>query len=258
MSKEWYQIVNMMSRPQMKVEGGGEIEGWRPYRAWWIWGILAANLRSSTPRVLQTRRPQTSMRETSANHSSSNDSTFPKTQSITMEGNTTQQLLPSPAISSPEGAYASTTDEEETLQFYQASVSSSISSLNLPARDASMSLTQRRSHRPEQHAISQVLDTDESDAEDEWDYSETEWWGWIILAVTWLVFVVVMGSCFGVWSWAWDVGETPYAPPELEDDETLPITGYYPALIVCTAIMSWVWVVVAWVGMKYFRHAKVV
>ncbi|KGO42246.1 hypothetical protein PEX1_100190 [Penicillium expansum] len=89
------------------------------------------------------------------------------------------------------------------------------------------------------------------------DYSETEWWGWIILAVTWLVFVVGIGSCFGVWSWAWDVGETPYAPPELEDDPTLPIVGYYPALIILTAVMSWVWVVVAWVGMKYFKHANI-
>ncbi|KAF7594691.1 hypothetical protein BBP40_008584 [Aspergillus hancockii] len=90
-----------------------------------------------------------------------------------------------------------------------------------------------------------------------WDYSETEWWGWIILIVTWLVFVVGMGSCFGVWRWAWDVGETPYAPPELEDDPTFPIVGYYPALIILTAVMSWVWVVVAWVGMKYFKHANI-
>ncbi|KAJ5658430.1 uncharacterized protein N7484_002079 [Penicillium longicatenatum] len=90
-----------------------------------------------------------------------------------------------------------------------------------------------------------------------WDYSETESWGWIILMVTWLVFVVGMGSCFEVWSWAWDVGETPYAPPELEDDPTLPIVGYYPALIILTAVMSWVWVVVAWIGMKYFKHANI-
>ena len=89
----------------------------------------------------------------------------------------------------------------------------------------------------------------------EWDYSETAFWGYVILFVTWLVFVVGMGSCFGVWSWAWDVGETPYAPPELEDDATLPIVGYYPALLVLTCVMAWVWVVVAWVGMKYFRHA---
>lgn len=96
-----------------------------------------------------------------------------------------------------------------------------------------------------------------SNADITWDYSETEWWGWIILMVTWLVFVVGIGSCFEVWSWAWDVGETPYAPPELEDDPTLPIVGYYPALIILTAVMAWVWVVVAWVGMKYFKHANI-
>ncbi|KAL6721628.1 hypothetical protein ACLMJK_000732 [Lecanora helva] len=89
----------------------------------------------------------------------------------------------------------------------------------------------------------------------EWDYSETRWWGWLILVVTWVVFVVGMGSCFGVWSWAWDVGSTPKAPPELEDDPTLPIVGYYPALIILTTVMAWVWVTIAWVGMKYFKHA---
>ncbi|KAK4669359.1 uncharacterized protein QC763_202260 [Podospora pseudopauciseta] len=91
----------------------------------------------------------------------------------------------------------------------------------------------------------------------DWDYSETEWWGWVVLIVTWTVFVIGMGSCLGVWSWAWDVGTTPYAPPELEDDPTLPIVGYYPALMILSCVMAWVWVVVAWVGMKYFRHARV-
>lgn len=91
----------------------------------------------------------------------------------------------------------------------------------------------------------------------DWDYSETEWWGWVLLCITWFVFVIGMGSCFDVWSWAWDVGKTPSAPPELEDDPTLPITGYYPALIILTGVMAWVWVVSAWVGMKYFKHAKI-
>lgn len=90
----------------------------------------------------------------------------------------------------------------------------------------------------------------------EHSYAETAFWGWFILLVTWMAFVVGMGSCFEVWSWAWDVGETPYAPPELEDDPTLPIVGYYPSLIILTGVMAWVWVVVAWVGMKYFKHAK--
>ena len=170
----------------------------------------------------------------------------------------TPQLLASPKAA-PLEPYASTTDEEDTASFYRQSVSSSTSSFHATTQGPTMSLSRRRSNRSERRS---TITTDEpalhSDLDDEWDYSETEWWGWIVLIVTWIVFVVGMGSCLGVWSWAWDVGETPYAPPELEDDPTLPITGYYPALIVCTAVMSWVWVVVAWVGMKYFRHAKVV
>ncbi|KAE8397941.1 hypothetical protein BDV37DRAFT_42874 [Aspergillus pseudonomiae] len=116
--------------------------------------------------------------------------------------------------------------------------------------------TYRAMHRTKSPLATHAVDITSSQ-DMNWDYSETEWWGWIILIVTWLVFVVGMGSCFGVWSWAWDVGETPYAPPELEDDPTLPIIGYYPALIILTAVMSWVWVVVAWVGMKYFKHANI-
>ncbi|QIW95544.1 hypothetical protein AMS68_001062 [Peltaster fructicola] len=94
-------------------------------------------------------------------------------------------------------------------------------------------------------------------APEPYSYTETEYWGWVILVVTWLLFTVGMGSCLDIWSWAWDIGETPYAPPELEDDPTLPIVGYYPALIVLTGVVAWVWITVAWVGMKYFRHAKI-
>ncbi|KAJ5578180.1 uncharacterized protein N7459_007144 [Penicillium hispanicum] len=122
----------------------------------------------------------------------------------------------------------------------------------LPADAAYRSVYRNKSSPLATHPVEMKSSGDIS-----WDYSETESWGWIILIVTWLVFVVGMGSCFEVWSWAWDVGETPYAPPELEDDPTLPIVGYYPALIVLTAVMSWVWVVVAWVGMKYFKHANI-
>ncbi|KAF1947705.1 hypothetical protein EJ02DRAFT_363886 [Clathrospora elynae] len=154
--------------------------------------------------------------------------------------------------------YVSTTDEDDALSFYRPSASSSASSFNGPTQNPAMSLSRRRSNRSDRRtSLTPVQTPADMDHNEEWDYSETEWWGWVVLVVTWAVFVVGMGSCLGVWSWAWDVGETPYAPPDLEDDATLPITGYYPALIVCTAVMSWVWVVVAWVGMKYFRHAKV-
>ncbi|KAJ8114188.1 hypothetical protein OPT61_g3879 [Boeremia exigua] len=167
------------------------------------------------------------------------------------------RLLASP-ITSPSGPYASTTDEDEALSFYRPPIPGASNTLySLSAQDPTVQ--RRRSNRSDRRTSLTIVQTS-TDLEDGdgWDYSETEWWGWVVLVVTWIVFVVGMGSCLGVWSWAWDVGETPYAPPELEDDESLPIVGYYPALIVCTAVMSWVWVVIAWVGMKYFRHSKMV
>lgn len=118
------------------------------------------------------------------------------------------------------------------------------------------------SHALANHTFSELLasataigDNDGEEEEENYPYAPTASLGYLILLLTWLVFTVGMGSSFGIWSWAWDVGETPYAPPELEDDPTLPITGYYPALMVLTAVMAWVWVLGAWVGMKYFRHA---
>lgn len=39
--------------------------------------------------------------------------------------------------------------------------------------------------------------------------------------------------------------------------DELPIPGYYPALMILTIVIAWVWVIVAWVGMKYFKHAKI-
>ncbi|KAF2200935.1 hypothetical protein GQ43DRAFT_441070 [Delitschia confertaspora ATCC 74209] len=167
-------------------------------------------------------------------------------------------------LTSPVGPYASTTDDDEGLSFFRpTTLSSSGSSYNpvhlQPPGVLASALQRRRSNKSGHNSSLTIVHTPaDLEIEEDWDYSETEWWGWVVLIVTWIVFVVGMGSCLGLWSWAWDVGETPYAPPELEDDPTLPITGYYPALMVCTAVMAWVWVVVAWVGMKYFRHAKVV
>ncbi|KAF4547107.1 Phosphatidylinositol N-acetylglucosaminyltransferase subunit Y-like protein [Elsinoe fawcettii] len=175
----------------------------------------------------------------------------------------------SPALSSPlksptSQSNASTTDDDDALSFSRPlsnghhltpshkPTASSSSSSYFPGSDT---LSRRRSTtKPLSPLAALPMDAYE---EDEHSYSETEWWGWVVLFVTWIVFVVGMGSCLEVWSWAWDVGQTPYAPPELEDDPTLPIVGYYPALIMLTAVMAWVWVIVAWVGMKYFKHATI-
>ena len=177
-------------------------------------------------------------------------------------------------------SYTSTTDDDDVLTFdrpVKAPASSAASVLTAPLSSAatsyfpsvaSSSLAPTHAHtslphrRTSKHTSPLSLSTPLSASGEPYsmephDYTETAYWGWVILFATWLTFTVGMGSCLEIWSWAWDVGQTPYAPPELEDDPTLPIVGYYPALMVLTGVVALVWITVAWVGMKYFRHAKI-
>ncbi|KAK5128531.1 hypothetical protein LTR85_003201 [Meristemomyces frigidus] len=174
-------------------------------------------------------------------------------------------------------SYASTTDDDDILTFdrpansfpTQSGISlpkplSSTATSYFPPSPSESSLPVRKtsSNKHERSPLSHTISSSSlypasTETGEPHDYTETEYWGWIILFTTWLTFTVGMGSCLDIWSWAWDVGETPYAPPELEDDPTLPIVGYYPALMVLTGVVAWVWITVAWVGMKYFRHAKI-
>ncbi|KAI2641852.1 hypothetical protein GGS26DRAFT_586244 [Hypomontagnella submonticulosa] len=171
-------------------------------------------------------------------------------------------------LTSPTISYTSTTDEEDILSIPirvpsplrpELSSLSSGSESYFPNRGPMASIQRRRSvkHAKSPLSLQGLAASPLPAGHVDHDYTETEWWGWVVLILTWFVFVIGMGSCLNVWSWAWDVGTTPYAPPELEDDPTLPIVGYYPSLLILTCIMAWVWVIVAWVGMKYFRHAKI-
>ncbi|CAI4211300.1 unnamed protein product [Parascedosporium putredinis] len=177
------------------------------------------------------------------------------------------RLTPTPiANSALSYKSASTTDEDEGLHMPQPttssyrlnmSLSSGLDSFFTNRKSTSTRPPSQIARTPLSYSTVGLATTSVTSAGADWDYGETETWGWVVLIVTWFVFVTGMGSCFGVWSWAWDVGTTPYAPPELEDDPTLPIVGYYPALLILTCVMAWIWVMVAWVGMKYFRHAKI-
>ncbi|KAJ5082559.1 hypothetical protein N7532_011602 [Penicillium argentinense] len=247
--------------------------------------IRGESVRHHTDDVPRSLREQTSPTDDFNAASGSFDDDGAPAQPSWFSTNTAQKIIRSSVARRRQGLPAHNnmlgeetgTDDEELMSFPRMSANSSsvgpggtnknasTSALHIPTQssgsesygyplstDAAYRPVHRKSSPLATHSVEMKSNSDIS-----WDYSETEWWGWIILIVTWLVFVVGMGSCFEVWSWAWDVGETPYAPPELEDDPTLPIVGYYPALIILTAVMSWVWVVVAWVGMKYFKHANI-
>ncbi|KAK0304962.1 hypothetical protein LTR01_007167 [Friedmanniomyces endolithicus] len=183
--------------------------------------------------------------------------------------NSSTNELGSPLEMRSPTSYASTTSDDEILTFdhpvhQQSAISlpkpvASTATSYFPPTPSSTSLLKPNSKNHPRSPLSHTVSSSSlySPSPPAHDYTETAYWGWVILFATWLTFTVGMGSCLEIWSWAWDVGETPYAPPELEDDPTLPIVGYYPALMVLTGVVAWVWVVVAWVGMKYFRHAGI-
>ena len=109
-----------------------------------------------------------------------------------------------PSVTSPTApTEASFTDDEEMIAFPQLQTNlrklpSSIEDSYFPPQDRRRPTTRKASplaSQPNSEVISPII-------EDEWDYSETAYWGYVILIVTWLVFVIGMGSCFGIWSWA--------------------------------------------------------
>ncbi|KAA8911037.1 hypothetical protein FN846DRAFT_937090 [Sphaerosporella brunnea] len=139
------------------------------------------------------------------------------------------------------------------------------------------SLLLRRPRHDAEEEEEEEEDEEEEEEEDEGvevvmvpvgDPAETMFWGWVVLLSTWVVFVVGMGSVLGVWEWAWAWGSDVSVsaskkrwPRSIAGEKQFPgefpIPGYYPAICILTCIMAWVWVVVAWVGMKYFKHAKI-
>lgn len=218
-------------------------------------------------KVLGLARPSTTARSISPSSTGVTEASLSMLSEL--QGDTPKQdaasskvddLATAPDTKLQPGYNSTTEDDDDVLSFTRpAKPTVSTPATPPPSDEAATSyftaqLPRIRSARrlrpsPLQHAY--------APAPEPYSYTETEYWGWVILFVTWLLFTVGMGSCLDIWSWAWDVGETPYAPPELEDDPTLPIVGYYPALIVLTGVVAWVWITVAWVGMKYFRHAKI-
>ncbi|KAK9370122.1 hypothetical protein V1509DRAFT_618587 [Lipomyces kononenkoae] len=98
------------------------------------------------------------------------------------------------------------------------------------------------------------------------DYSYTIQCGWVVLFSTWFIFVLGMGSMFGVWKWVWAPALEERARNGalgvlesvgiVDEGSDFPIEEYYPSMIMLLCVVAWVWCVVSWVGMKLFRHAK--
>lgn len=95
-------------------------------------------------------------------------------------------------------------------------------------------------------------------------------WGWIILVSTWVLFIWGVGSMFGIWKAAYyyycfkvnnSQGSFTYPSAvryslSYEKETGYPISEYYPCLFFMIFIVSWVWCITSWMGLKFYRHTK--
>lgn len=100
---------------------------------------------------------------------------------------------------------ASLTDDDESLSFPRLQINNR-PKVPSSSGDSYFPPTDQPQRRPSSRKTSPLAQPQALPvspvADEEWDYSETAYWGYVILIVTWLVFVIGMGSCFGIWSWA--------------------------------------------------------
>lgn len=84
--------------------------------------------------------------------------------------------------------------------------------------------------------------------------------GWLILLSTWIIVIVGIASMLGLWDNKlepiFSLDPEDLSRARYEKETGYPIPGYYSCLVFMTFIASWVWCIISWMGMKFFRHTK--
>ncbi|KAF6010459.1 hypothetical protein HII13_003234 [Brettanomyces bruxellensis] len=92
--------------------------------------------------------------------------------------------------------------------------------------------------------------------------------GYFIRILTWLTFVIGMGSIFGLWEWCFSLysatlfnTQVPIIGPvisylKLAVSDKMVVDHYYTYAFLLNFVIIWLWCVASWLGMKLFRHSK--
>lgn len=84
-------------------------------------------------------------------------------------------------------------------------------------------------------------------------------WGRVILSVTWTGFILGIASVLGVYPFSSSASSSLSSiggVSDYEEQTGFPIRNYYPSLLCLCIVVAWVWCIISWMGMKFFRHAK--
>lgn len=87
----------------------------------------------------------------------------------------------------------------------------------------------------------------------------TQNWGLLLLLICWIAFAAGIGGIFGLYTFddvpnSENSSKTKDADP---NDELGFAHGYYMCLLILTfGGIFWIWAILNWVGLKYFRHTS--
>lgn len=82
--------------------------------------------------------------------------------------------------------------------------------------------------------------------------SQLAGYGLAIILCTWAVFLLGMVMIMKGWK---DPENTVHNYTKYEDETGYPIPLYYMSLIFLFPVVAWIWSLISWMGMKFFRHA---
>ncbi|GMM27766.1 hypothetical protein DAMA08_004820 [Martiniozyma asiatica (nom. inval.)] len=90
-------------------------------------------------------------------------------------------------------------------------------------------------------------------------------YGYLIIFISWLLFVISIGFIFNLWGWVFEDGfdirplfEGTILETLVDDyysQETV-IDNYYLFAFFLMFVVLWIWAVGSWISMKLFRHSK--
>jgi hypothetical protein len=91
-------------------------------------------------------------------------------------------------------------------------------------------------------------------------------YGYLIIFLTWFLFIISIGTLFNLWQWCFKVDPTyfkylnsiSWIKVILEDieDQNKVVDNYYICIFFLNFVIFWIWAVVSWISMKLFRHSK--
>lgn len=92
-------------------------------------------------------------------------------------------------------------------------------------------------------------------------------YGYMIIFITWLIFIVSIGTIFNLWQWcfsfdpyyiAWfkSIHWISVLIDDVKQQNESAVDNYYILLFFLVFVILWIWAVDSWISMKLFRHSK--